>query len=1181
MGYKRKHIRVSHENSVNFIMGGHTFAGKSIDISRSEMLVLADIPEPYLAVQSVSFHLPESSEQFHIQCKTIWKNKNNDHKSVLGIEFFHETQAQVMLIDNFIRDKIQAKLINDYESTEKRKIPRTICLLTEISSSKKLSIVSIDNISSEGCLLHFKGNLCSGDGIDLEFCLADDSRKIKTYGIATYVIENSFRDINSAGVLFTGINEVDQKRIYNFIVSTASTTSLKALQETISKKKIRSKYQITNLEKIDAILNRVMKENLFLNLLFKDSQKIFELNINKINIKDQVFIAQNHKDILTLSLSENHSSYFSFYFKGGSYYFKTKLVRHHNNSLIFAFPPIVYQSEKRAYKRDLFHDDTDIFINLDEISGGQFQGKLIDTSQHGFLCEVPLDKFIENSIKTGQALNYILNKKYGLNSFGEIRHITKRETPNGGRVLQIGVEAGIKRSDFIFQRFEPWAWKGKKISQKNLPPIARERINSKVVTYPNSTGKKIAAFLNYTNTENRVPVVILPPAFGKKKETLSPLVSTLIANYRHLNEDIITIRYDGVNRPGESYNEEMFPKRGYEMLHYKITQGLDDLKSTLHYVYNNSVFKPSMVILVAFSMSAMDARKFIVEQKNEKVDYLISVMGATCGQSSFGNVMGGMDIIGNSRIGIQTGLSGVLGHLLDVDSVAKDLIDNKYAYITDARIDMSKVCIPVTWIYGKYDKWIPENEITDIMGVNAEGMREVIEIPTGHNLRSSDDAIKTFKLITKLIYRMQHKREIKTIAPDRENMVRLITYERERLNNTEVFNADDYWKNYLIGKDSNDGYDFYKNIKEFIELVSVQSELIGLENGEVFADMGCGTGLFSENMLLTLAGQGKNINDTHLVLVDLVQEALDKSRAKCEKLFHSYKSLLPRKTDFIQMNLDPNRLIPVEKFIKDSTLDFNFLRNRIDGLMNVTIDQLLQKASARLYNLMRGAVLTRDDRSYLKDNFTRADYETLVELNRAARFLNKALITQDMVDGKYVHQRSIRPEDYMNIRTDDMVFKRLDFSNNGLGLNLNFSSNYFDKIVASLFISYLYNPDDIIYEFFRMLKPGGRLLVSSMKPDSDISLIFTDYIHKVQKIDMEDTEIKDQEGNLNAARAMLNEAAALFELEEDGYFKFYSEKELVAMFKNAGFVNIQVTLSMGKPEQVVILTGEKQNHEDY
>jgi SAM-dependent methyltransferase len=284
---------------------------------------------------------------------------------------------------------------------------------------------------------------------------------------------------------------------------------------------------------------------------------------------------------------------------------------------------------------------------------------------------------------------------------------------------------------------------------------------------------------------------------------------------------------------------------------------------------------------------------------------------------------------------------------------------------------------------------------------------------------------------------------------------------------------------------------------------------------------------------------------------------------------------VPEKIEYIQMDLDPNRLIPVEKFIKDGSLDFNFLRNRIDGLMNVTIDQLLLNASPRLYAIMRGSALTLDDSTYLKGNFSDAAYETIVEFNRAARFIKKKLVVQDLKDSGFVHQGVVTDENYIHLRTSDLIFTRLDFRNNGLELNFKFSTDSFDKIAASLFISYLYNPDDSIYEFYRMLKPGGRLLVSSMKPDSDISLIFTDYIHKVQKFDLADTEIKDQEMNLTAARAMLNEAASLFELEEDGYFRFYSDNELVSLFENAGFKNISVTSSLGKPEQAVIITGEK------
>jgi ubiquinone/menaquinone biosynthesis C-methylase UbiE len=1069
---------------------------------------------------------------------------------------------------------MQDEPVTSSYTAEKRKIPRTGCLLTDISSkNKNIAVVSIENISPEGCLLNFKGELCSGDKIDLEFRLPDNSRSIEATGMVSYVIKNFFKGINSAGVLFTGINDIDQKRIFNFIVSTASSSALKNMQETISEEKINNKYKISSPGKINTLLNQIKNEKIFLTGLFENSQKVFEFSINRIDPQDQVFTTSNQTETVHLVLGENHPSYFSFYFQGGSYYFKTVFIGYDDGDLIFEFPLILFQLEKRAYNRHVSFDNVPISIHLDEMSNRQFQGKVIDISSRGFLCEFLHNKLIENTIKTGQVINYSLNNNSGLGSYGEIRHIKKKKL-NGSSVLQIGVEAGIKRSDFIFEKVADAAWKNKKI-QRELSSTLKQMITSRVVTYNNSQGKKITALVNYTEKDISAPVIILPPAFGKKKETLSPLVSTLITNYRNLNTDIVTIRYDGINRPGESYNKEMFPKRGYEMLHYKISQGLDDLKSTLAYVYDNPLFKPGMVILVAFSMSALDARKIMNDQNNGKIDYLINVMGATCGQSSFGNVTGGLDIIGNARMGIQSGLTGVLGHLLDVDTIARDLIDNKYAYITDARLDMSKISTPVTWIYGKYDRWIPKNEIIDIMSVKSDGMREVIEIPTGHNLRSSDDALKTFMLITKLIYRMQFKQEIDPVAPDRENMVKLITYERERLENTEEFRPVDYWKHYLIGQGNSVGYDFYKNIKEFREFLTLQSELVDLKNGEVFADIGCGTGIFIENMLLNLAGRKKNINDSRLVLVDLVREALDKSKAKCETIFHSYEALVPKKIEYIQMDLDPNRLIPVKKFMTDGSLDFNFLRNRIEGLMNTTIDRLLQNASARLYAIMKGSVITPDDSACLKDNFSDELYETIVEFNRAARFVSKNLFVHDLIDETSVHQGVITDDDYLDLRTSDLIFKHLNFSNNGLDLNLNFRDSYFDKIAASLFISYLYNPDDIMYDFYRMLKPGGRLLVSSMKPDSDISLIFTDYIDKVWKFDLADTDIKNQEMNLTAARAMLNEAAGLFELEEEGYFRFYSEKELVSMFENAGFKHISVTTSLGKPEQAVIITGEK------
>ena len=107
------------------------------------------------------------------------------------------------------------------------------------------------------------------------------------------------------------------------------------------------------------------------------------------------------------------------------------------------------------------------------------------------------------------------------------------------------------------------------------------------------------------------------------------------------------------------------------------------------------------------------------------------------------------------------------------------------------------------------------------------------------------------------------------------------------------------------------------------------------------------------------------------------------------------------------------------------------------------------------------------------------------------------------------------------------------------------------------------NPDELLGEFFRILKPGGLMLSSSMKPDSDISEIFTSYIGKVRGRELKKDSNRDRD--LNAARNMLNEASSLFQLEEDGYFRFYTAEELRHLVESAGFAVTQCRFLHGKP----------------
>lgn len=1172
----RKHVRVSYEKQVELIAEGQILVGKSIDISNSGIRVIVNVPVSHLSVERIAFTLPLAPEAIHIPCKVVRSNRTeSEEEHVLGIEFSSQTETQMILIDNFIRNINNKSTKSDAKQSDMRIIPRISCNLTGISSDNKgIFIASIDNISTEGCLISYTGFINARDVLTLAITLPGDRRRISATGFITYVIQDDGWGMHRAGICFTDISDIDSIRIRNFILKSATSTALRTLQERRNENLTGDENLIRDPEKIAGLLRLLKKENRNINVLFEQTIAMFVLMMKNIDARRTSFATSSQKDISELDLKKNHTVYFSFYLHGSSYYFTSHLMEAGDTRLIFSFPAVLHQSDKRSYARKYISDGIDVFLELDDMPSVKFNGKVENVSRRGFLCNVKLQPLQRELVKLGRPVSYYFNRDMGLDTFGEIRHVKEVETDDGTTMLQLGIEAGIRRADISFMRYGQTRWNKARVSMKRQTTGDSRRIVSEVVRYRNREGKEIVALLNHTGTSKKAPVVIMPPAFGKKKETLSPFVATLLENFRKFDKDLVVIRYDGINRPGESCQDGMCPKRGYEMLHYRISQGLDDLEATMDFAHHNNIFRPSAVIVVAFSMSALDARKLAV--KDSRVTYLINVMGITCARSSFNIITGGIDIIDNARNGIQNGLSGVLGHILDLDTIAKDLIDNRYAYLADARHDMSRISIPVSWIYGRYDRWVVDREILDLMSVRAKGRRDVIEIPTGHNLRSSEDALLTFKILTRMIYRHLHHRNIRPVDPDRNSLINLITSERERLYQHDDVNIREYWKDYLIGENRNSiGYDFYRNFDEFREFLSVQGSLLDLKNGEIMADMGCGTGIFMERMLLDRAEQGVDLSRARLVQVDLVSEALVRTREKYLRIKELYGAVVPHEVDYIQMDLEPNRLVPVKRFIEDETLGYDYLRNRVEGLKNATIDRLVAADSGLLQSLMRGAAMGDDDMLYLRERFNEEDCRAIIDFNRAARFLSGNLLPQDISGAHSGRNDKSQTINYSMVRTDDLIFSDLRFGSKGLALNLSFKTSTFDKIAASLLISYIFNPDEILNEFYRILKPDGRLLISSMRPDGDISVIFTNYINKVWK-DFSDTMTeKDRERNLAGARAMLNEAASLLELEEDGHFRFYSGEELAEMLGRAGFVNCALTESLGDPPQVVIVTGSK------
>jgi ubiquinone/menaquinone biosynthesis C-methylase UbiE/c-di-GMP-binding flagellar brake protein YcgR len=1181
---QRKHVRVDHSGTVQFISEGRLFFGQAVNISRSGMQVVVNLPDSYKSIRSITFSLPNSGHTIELPCRIVRSElgNGNDEGDLLGLEFSYQGEAQMLLIENYIREMKNNELRKASLSSEMRQIPRADCSIRDISTNKSgVRIFSIDNISTGGLLISYEGDLNPGEIFEVDFLLPGDRRRTRISVCTTYTIRNDFRPPSSAGLRFIEPKEIVQARIRNFIFASSSSNAIKSLCERYGDPNTAETCSVDSSDRILQLFKDILNDQTILNILLEDRLSIYEAKLQYLNEVENEFVVFVYMSPDQVSPCTGLTAYFTCSREGG-HYFKSVLIRNQKNKLTFKLPRIIFQSEKRSYRRKPLsaNQGTDVFLypNRDSYSQEKLTGRLIDISRSGFLCEVQLPLDLRGVFHIGQMLSYTLKDHWGLDSHGQIRHLQELSETEKDIVLQIGIEAGIERGAYEFNRIDKKEWD--LIASDAKVPAPRSSFDCRVVDYADSHNQHIRALINATRFPIKAPVIVMPPGFGKKKEVLAPLVATLLANFSVNGEDIITIRYDGINRPGESFASVKHLKRGYEMLHYRIQQGMEDLETTLAFIHSNPYFIPEKVVIVSFSMSAIDVRRLLATSSKYKVDLWISALGVPAAGSTLQKILAGIDIVGNYKMGTRNGIMGVLGHVIDTETLARDLVVNKYAYMTDARRDMSEISIPVLWIYGIYDKWVNDQEVLDIMSINSNSSREVIEVPCAHNLHTSDDALKVYKILTSRIFEWLRGRTITPIDPNRDEMIRLITYERERLQNDSGIDVEDYWKGYLIGTHKSDsGYDFYSNFIEFRQFMNSQARLIDLRPGDRLIDLGCGTGLLLETILNDASKHFKITDHAEIVAVDLVSEALEKARMKCAALRCKYPNLGSIHVEYISENLEPSRWLPIYEYVSNPELDFDFLRNKVEGLKNADIDRLAAIDSKELQQFMKGEKASISSLGKLESVLGESSSQAVAEFNKAARFLRDKLAYKELRKsysadtGRDLHKTSMG-----SITTASLELKRLNFGNPGIKLFYPFKSNSFSKVAASLFLSYLFNPHYAVAEIYRILRPGGTALISSMKPDSDVSMIFTDFTESLRNTGRypEDDSGTDRiPEKLNGARDMLNEAAGLFELEQEGIFRFFTAEELVTLCENCGFETKQVHRSLGNPPQAIILVVEK------
>jgi ubiquinone/menaquinone biosynthesis C-methylase UbiE len=109
---------------------------------------------------------------------------------------------------------------------------------------------------------------------------------------------------------------------------------------------------------------------------------------------------------------------------------------------------------------------------------------------------------------------------------------------------------------------------------------------------------------------------------------------------------------------------------------------------------------------------------------------------------------------------------------------------------------------------------------------------------------------------------------------------------------------------------------------------------------------------------------------------------------------------------------------------------------------------------------------------------------------------------------------------------------QMSWSQVDLQHSLPFADNQFDRIVSNLVLGYVGDPQKVLRELFRVLAPGGRMVISNLKPNGDFSGIYQNLVSQAGQMDQK-----------IEARELLNNYGKIRQAEKEGQFRFFDQTE--------------------------------------
>ncbi|HKH43518.1 MAG TPA: methyltransferase domain-containing protein [Thermoanaerobaculia bacterium] len=671
-----------------------------------------------------------------------------------------------------------------------------------------------------------------------------------------------------------------------------------------------------------------------------------------------------------------------------------------------------------------------------------------------------------------------------------------------------------------------------------------------VVRYRNRKGSTVAALLdaNFDTSDPSIRpdvAVVIAPAILKRKEVFGLLARTILDDLGRDGRKVVVLRFDASYIVGESTMDARLAAEGRPYYNWTFDHLAADIEASLAWVERR--FRPARRSLVSLSLSAIPARRVVAEAQGAPVDLWVAPFGCPDAQDVLRNYLAGLDLCDAYRRGEGPETILIHGRPMRGATLYGQAMEGGLAFLDDARRDLSRISVPVVWVLGTYDGWVSHTRVRALLDAPGGGVREVFECATGHMLKSGAEAIELFKLVAESLSKHLFGADRPAREPDLAAYARQSEAEWSRVRRLELADATGFWREHLLGaNDGGIGYDVLLDHPEYPRFLARQAELLDPRPGDDVADFGCGTG----NLLLSmLDAYPPGTIPGSITWLDLVPEGVDRTGEKILEWF-SARGLTPPPCRGVAADLEVSRLIAVSDFLNGTLHGVEGLVDRVEGFSAATARKLVASYGKELHAVLRGAPADAAQVRRLCAELREEEAEVVLELGRAARIvLGKSL-----------------PE-------DARPFHRLRFGAASPKLRLELPDGCFDRIGASLVLPYLWDPLATLREMHRLLRPGGTLVVSSLRPDFDPSKLYTEGVEILKRRGEEGDVAASR--HLEALRHFANMVSRLIELEEDGRFRFHDETALTALVSEAGFSRVHAFRAFGAPPVAVIVRAER------